>query len=266
MHSYGNPANTGQRLFEYPFALESELRDAANGQGYRIAQGQAAGWLFYSSASAPGEIALAATASGLRGPFFLSVAHPGAARELKADSAGPCAKGHAAAFAFMTRDALFAGVSAVYRLSVSLPTLPFEDFVRETAHLGDTEAERAQKVRIGQDRFRAAVMDYWNRTCPFTGVVEPQLLRASHIIPWADCESDQERLNVHNGLLLSSLWDAAFDSGLVTFDDLGNAVASPSLGSSARLALALERAPPLQLVDEQRSRLAWHRSEIWVAD
>jgi predicted restriction endonuclease len=92
------------------------------------------------------------------------------------------------------------------------------------------------------------------------------LLRASHIIPWADCESDHERLNVHNGLLLSSLWDAAFDSGLVTFDDLGNAIASPALGQSARRALALDQAPPLQLVDEQRSRLAWHRSEIWVAD
>lgn len=256
--------STDLRLLSYPFALESELRDAANGQGYRIAQGQAAGWLFYSSASAPGEIAVAATASGLDGPFFLSVAHPGAARELKAEPAGPCAKGHSSAFAFATREALFAGVSAVYRLSLSLPTLPFEDFIRETAHLGDTEAERAQKVRIGQDRFRAAVMDYWNRTCPFTGVTDPQLLRASHIIPWADCESDQERLNVHNGLLLSSLWDAAFDSGLVTFDDLGNVVASPRLGTSALRALALDTAPALQLMDEQRARLAWHRSNVWV--
>ncbi len=248
-----------------PSALESELRDAANGQGYRIAQGQAVGWLFYSSASAPGEIAVAATASGLHGPFFLSVAHPSAARELKAESAGPCAKGHAAAFAFTTRESLFAGVSAVYRLSLSLPTLPFEDFRRETAHLCDTEAERAQKVRIGQDRFRAAVMDYWNRTCPFIGVVDPQLLRASHIIPWADCESDQERLNVHNGLLLSSLWDAAFDTGLVTFDDLGYPIASPKLGKSALKALALDQVPPLQLVDEQRSRLAWHRKEVWLS-
>lgn len=255
--------DTGQRILDYPFALASELRDAANGQGYRIAQGQAAGWLFYSSASAPGEIAVAATASGLHGPFFLSVAHPGAARELKSETAGPCAKGHAAAFAFRNRDAFFAGVSAVYRLSLSLPTLPFEDFIRETAGLGDTEAERAQKVRIGQDRFRAAILDYWNKTCPLTGVTDPQLLRASHIIPWADCENDQERLNVHNGLLLSSLWDAAFDCGLVTFDELGNVIASPNLGNSARRALSLDQAPPLQLVDEQRSRLAWHRRHIW---
>lgn len=258
--------DTGQRLFDYPFALESELRDAANGQGYRIAQGQAAGWLFYSSASAPGEIAVAATAAGLHGPFFLSVAHPGAARELKGEFAGPCAKGHAAAVAFMTRDALFAGVSAVYRLSLSLPTLPFEDFMRETAHLGDTDGERAQKVRIGQDRFRAAVMDYWNGTCPLTRVTESKLLRASHIIPWADCESDQERLNVHNGLLLSALWDAAFDSGLVTFDDNGRAVASPRLGFEARLALGLEQSAPLGLVDEHRGRLEWHRKNIWVRE
>lgn len=49
------------RLTDYPFALEPELRDAANEHGYRIAQEQAAGWLIFSSASAPGEIAVAAT-------------------------------------------------------------------------------------------------------------------------------------------------------------------------------------------------------------
>ena len=76
---------TQVRLTDHPFALESELRDAANEHGYRIAQGQAAGWLFFSSASAPGEIAVAATKNGMSGPFFLSVAHPGAARELKAE-------------------------------------------------------------------------------------------------------------------------------------------------------------------------------------
>jgi len=37
-------------------------------------------------------------------------------------------------------------------------------------------------------------------------------LRASNIIPWAGCD-DAQRLDVHNGLLLSGLWDAAFDAG-----------------------------------------------------
>ncbi len=255
--------STSDRLDDYPFALQSELRDAANEHGYRIGPEQAAGWLFFRSATAPGEIAVAATQAGMAGPFFLSVEHPGAARELNVQVAAPCAKGHAGAFVFPTRDALFAGVSAVYRLSMSLPTLPYEDFLRETAHLGDTEAEWLQKARVGQDRFRDALMSYWNGTCPLTGISDPELLRASHIIRWADCESDEERLNVHNGLLLSSLWDAAFDSGLVTFDDEGRVVASPCLGAAATTALAVDRAMPMVLTDEHRSRLAWHRANCW---
>lgn len=257
--------DTTTRLIDYPFALESELRDAANEHGYRIVQGQAAGWLFFSSASAPGEIAVAATGNGMSGPFFLSVAHPGAARELKAEPALPFAKGHAGAFAFQDRASLFEAVSTVYRLSLSLPTLPYEEYLRDTADLGDTEAERLQKARIGQDRFRSALMDYWNATCPLTGIREPALLRASHIIPWADCQTDQERLNVHNGLLLSSLWDAAFDSGLVTFDDRGRAVPSPRLEGSARDALGLSKSPALVLSEDHRSRLEWHRNNIWIS-
>ena len=258
--------DTGGRLRAYPFELQSELEDAAKGQGYRIAMGQAAGWFFFTSPSAPGEIAVAATEQGMAGPFYLSVAHPGAARELSAPPASPCAKGHAAAFAFPTRDALFAAVSAVYRLSISLPTLPLEDYMRETAHLGDTEADRVQKVRIGQDRFRSALLAYWNGTCPLTGITAPELLRASHIIPWAKCENDQERLNVHNGLLLSSLWDAAFDAGLITFDDNGIAIGSPRLTVTEHLALNLTNAPPLPLLAEHRARLAWHRQAVWQAE
>jgi putative restriction endonuclease len=258
-----SPIDTRSRLDIYPFALQSELRDAANEHGYRIGPEQAAGWLFFRSASAPGEIAVAATQAGMAGPFFLSVEHPGAARELEAQVVTPFAKGHAGAFVFATRDALFEGVSAVYRLSMSLPTLPYEDFLRETSHLGGTEMERAQKVRIGQHRFRDALMSYWKGTCPITGIHNPELLRASHIISWTHCESDQERLNVHNGLLLSSLWDAAFDTGLVTFDDDGRVIASPALSEPGGTALGIETAPRLILTDEHRLRLEWHRRNLW---
>lgn len=255
--------DTAARLKGYPVSLESELRDAANEHGYRIGPEQAAGWIFFRSASAPGEIALAATAAGMEGPFFLSVEHPGAAREINVERAFPAAKGHAAALAFPDRAALFDGVSSVYRLSLSLPTLPYEQYLTDTAHLGDTEVDQIQKVRIGQNHFRDALMTYWHGCCPLTGISNPELLRASHIVPWADCESDQQRLDVHNGLLLSSLWDAAFDAGLVTFDELGRAVASPMLCSTAAAALRLEAAAPLNLTDEHRGRLKWHRDKIW---
>ena len=58
-------------------------------------------------------------------------------------------------------------------------------------------------------------MDLFGGHCPLTGIIDPALLRASHIVPWSDCNDEQRALDVHNGLLLSALWDAGFDQGLV---------------------------------------------------
>jgi predicted restriction endonuclease len=124
-----------------------------------------------------------------------------------------------------------------------------------------TEAERLVIQRIGQDIFRQALMDYWGGCCPLTGITEPALLRASHIVPWSDC-SDAQRLDVHNGLLLSALWDAAFDKGLVSFDDDGTPRVSASLGVSARQALGVATGPKLAgLRDAHRTNLAAHRAK-----
>src|SRR4051812_35205981 len=93
-----------------------------------------------------------------------------------------------------------------------------------------------------------------------TGITERALRRASHIKPWADC-TDAQRLDVHNGLLLSALWDAAFDRGLISFADDGTVLASPALSETARTALRLSGAPPLVgLRAEHRMNLASHRS------
>jgi hypothetical protein len=80
---------------------------------------------------------------------------------------------------------------------MSLPEAPLDRFKAVTAKLPrTTEAERIVIQRIGQDIFRDALIDYWARRCPVTGITEPALLRASHIKPWADC-TDAERLDVH---------------------------------------------------------------------
>ena len=123
----------------------------------------------------------------------------------------------------------------VYELGVSLPDRPLDDFLAKVEGLPrKTEAERLVIQRIGQDIFRNRLVSYWQGTCHLTGITDPALLRASHIIPWKECSDDAERLNVHNGLLLSALWDAAFDKGLVTFDDGGKPVFSSILSEAAR--------------------------------
>src|SRR5262249_17766445 len=123
-----------------------------------------------------------------------------------------------------------------------------------------TEAERLVIQRIGQDVFRDALLDYWGGRCPLTGITETALLRASHIVPWADC-SDEQRLDIHNGLLLSALWDAAFDKGLVSFTDDGVALTNPTLSETARRVLSIDTVPPLQgLRDAHRMNLTVHRA------
>lgn len=109
---------------------------------------------------------------------------------------------------------------------------------------------------------RDALLEYWNSRCPLTDITDPALLRASHIVPWAECESDDLRLDVHNGLLLSALWDCAFDSGLISFSDTGTVFRSSRLSDAAALALQLDLAPSIsQLRDSHRQNLARHRAK-----
>jgi hypothetical protein len=172
-----------------------------------------------------------------------------------------------ATFVFATPTELHAALDRVYKLAVSLPDAPLARFhARITALPRATEAERLVIQRIGQDIFRDALMDYWGGRCPLTGITEPALLRASHIVPWAEC-TDEQRLDVHNGLLLSALWDAAFDKGLVSFADDGKPLAGPDLGEVARGALAIDMAPRLPgLRAEHRRNLAVHRARYGLAD
>lgn len=70
--------------------------------------------------------------------------------------------------------------------------------------------------RKGHDRFREAVLSAHDNRCCITGIQNPRLLIASHIIPWA--KNKDNRLNPSNGLCLSNLHDKAFDSGLMTLN------------------------------------------------
>lgn len=241
------------------FVVREECEKAAWQHGFRRVLGEREGWAGFGSTSAQGTIWLAA--AGKRGPWFLALDHPGVESELglgPADISGPGVARHA----FDTLGALYSILPRLYQLAASLPDAPLNAFQTKVAGMPrTTEAERLIIQRIGQDVFRASLMDYWQRSCPLTGIIDPALLRASHIVPWAECDSDAERLNVHNGLLLSALWDAAFDRGLVTFDDRGEPHFSAALSEAARAELRWYH--PLPLTDEHRMRLARHRDKVF---
>ncbi len=254
----------GRPLIEIPqgFVVAEECRKVAWQNGYRRDMDEEDGWARYSSTTARGALYLAG--AGPEGPWFLALDHPGVVEELqhpRVDMPGP----GLARYAFGTLSALYSVLPKVYELGLTLPEGPFEDYRARTRNLPKTtEAERLVVQRIGQDIFRDRLITYWQDRCPLTGITDTALLRASHIIPWKDCPDDAERLNIHNGLLLSALWDAAFDRGLATFDDDGRPALSPSLGEPARAELRWYH--PIPLTDKHRQRLAWHRTTLFVKD
>jgi putative restriction endonuclease len=77
-----------------------------------------------------------------------------------------------------------------------------------------TESESTVRVRIGQNFFRETILGNYYGRCCITGNPIPELLVASHILPWS--KYPEHRLNPHNGLCLSRTQDTAFDRGLIT--------------------------------------------------
>jgi len=247
--------------FRQSFVIHEECRKAAWQNGYRRQFERDDGWAGFGSTTAKGSVFLAA--AGDTGPWYLALDHAGIIAELGLASADIPGPGQAR-FAFPTLGDLYTILPRVYALGVSLPDGPLHAFIEKTRSLPlTTEAERLVVQRIGQDIFRDRLMTYWGGRCPLTGITDPALLRASHIIPWADCRDDAERLDVHNGLLLSALWDAAFDRGLVTFDDDGQPLFSPCLSEAATSELRWRQ--PLPLKEKHRLRLTWHRAHLYEA-
>lgn len=133
---------------------------------------------------------------------------------------------------------------------------------------GETK-ERMVNTRVNQYVFRKIVLSNYHQKCAITQIDVPQLLVASHIIPWSD--DKDERLNPSNGICLSSLYDKAFDTGLLTFDADYKVVLSKQL----RLNLQKEYyAHFFRSIEDQRlilpekftpkqEFLQWHREKIF---
>ena len=125
-----------------------------------------------------------------------------------------------------------------------------------------TDAERLVVQRVGQHLFRSALLDYWRGRCCVTGLAVPSLLRASHIKPWAKCASDDERLDVFNGLLLAPHIDALFDGGWVSFSDRGRVLVSKDLSSTARAQLGFASEWSIQRLTPAHAKYLAHHREV----
>jgi len=83
------------------------------------------------------------------------------------------------------------------------------------------------KTRVNQSFFRESILASYNFKCCITGIEQPDLLIAGHIIPWS---IDQEnRMNPRNGIAINSLHDRAFEKGYISISEDYKILISPKL-------------------------------------
>lgn len=136
--------------------------------------------------------------------------------------------------------------------------------------IGPTETERLTRVRRVQTFFRQTVLASYENRCAISGIRIPELLNASHIVPW--CEDAARRADPRNGIALNTLYDHAFDRGLITFDESLRVVASSRLRfanpSPSEQALLVDVVgQPLRLPHRfapDPACIAYHRQHVFV--
>lgn len=127
----------------------------------------------------------------------------------------------------------------------------------------NTEVLRMVRQRVGQQAYRQAMMQYWGSACAVTGLVLPQVLRASHAKPWAECTTDAERLDVYNGFLLNANLDALFDNFLISFTNDGKILVSREISQSDRECLGLNSSMRLKWIAASHIKyLEFHRQKF----
>ena len=132
------------------------------------------------------------------------------------------------------------------------------------------------KVRgIAQRVFRDALLKVYGNQCAFTGLQFIPCLDAAHIIPWSSSTPSQ-RMDVRNGILLSSVHHRLFDNKWITIDEEYNIqfydpdmradrlyseydrlLTSDLHGKRIRLPPDENHWPKLEWIQERNSQLIW---------
>ena len=102
------------------------------------------------------------------------------------------------------------------RIKAQLQNKSIEDSLNiMPTELEGKEREAVIRQRVNQSAFRSMILSNYEGRCAITGINIPELLIASHIIPWSE-STPQQSLSPENGICLSALYDKAFDKGLIT--------------------------------------------------
>lgn len=144
------------------------------------------------------------------------------------------------------------------------------DLLEPDDFVGETRTVLIEQ-RVKQIFFRRTILSSYGGRCCMSGVSEPRLLIASHIVPWRTDKLN--RLNPSNGLCLSAFHDRAFDKGLISISDDYRIMVSRELRETADpwLQSNLHELSGVEISLPERFHpapafLARHRSEVFLGE
>ena len=139
-----------------------------------------------------------------------------------------------------------------------------EEKIENNSTIKNEDKSNILYARKGQGKYRASLIDEMGE-CLITRVNDERMLIASHIKPWAVCESDEERVDKYNGLLLTPTFDRLFDQGFISFSNEGQIFVSPYLSplNTKRLGLIDNKKYDLTLNKRRSGYLEYHRINIF---
>ena len=105
----------------------------------------------------------------------------------------------------------------------------YQELLFDIKDLKGEDTIRQVKTRVNQSVFRQMVLANYSAKCAITGIDIPELLLASHIMPWSI--NEEHRLNPENGICLSALYDKAYDKGIIGITPNYEVIFSTSLKS-----------------------------------
>ena len=109
---------------------------------------------------------------------------------------------------------------------------PLNEKVEELSIKEGKDVDRLVKARLNQSFFRKTILASYDNRCCITGISIPELIIASHIVPWA--VDKENRLNPHNGICFNALHDRAFDAGLITLSNDFKLIVSESIKTGSK--------------------------------
>ncbi|ENH7109826.1 HNH endonuclease [Vibrio fluvialis] len=130
---------------------------------------------------------------------------------------------------------------------------------RTTKAERELEREVRAKARLGQGKFRKEILDLWNNKCPVTNANLPDVLIASHILPWA-MSDNTEKVDKFNGFPFAPNVDKLFDKGLISFGNDGSLIKSETVTQDLLKAFGIDPDVKIDgLKEEQYKYLQRHR-------